>query len=131
MNTSPLQILLYHLSLEKLSYSHDLIEAKSTSLTTLYEGREISIVAHPDKDSHVLEVNGYAKVVWYPDGLGSNGVLHPIDRVLVPEQQFHDLFEQALKSPSSMPRESSTSDSMHMVKEWVDRELLQDDSLFP
>ena len=88
------EVLLYH-AVPRIIYSSDILEAGELQVASLYQGRLIDILVEPDESSYQITLNDYAHVTWYPDQIGANGVIHPLDQILVPEQEFHTLLRAA------------------------------------
>jgi uncharacterized surface protein with fasciclin (FAS1) repeats len=83
-------VMLYHGS-HDLKYSTDLISDKETTLPSLFAGRDVQV----HYVNGVLYVNGEeGRIVKPLDGLGENGVYHPMNKVLLPEAEYRVLEAQ-------------------------------------
>ena len=68
-----------------LLYSDDIIRAKELYVRSLFRNQPLDIVATPSGD---IIVNDESKVVGLANQLGNNGVLHPVDHVIMPNEEF-------------------------------------------
>ncbi|KAJ3045199.1 hypothetical protein HDV00_011069 [Rhizophlyctis rosea] len=86
------KILSYHVSTD-LVYGTAILEAKEKTLPTV-EGHNLDVKVKKADPEHghkhpVIEINGEAHVIVH-DGIAGNGVIHAIDKVLVPKKDDKD-----------------------------------------
>ena len=68
-----------------LLYSEDIIRAKELYVRSLFHNQPLDIVVTQSGD---ILVNDESKVVGMVDQLGNNGVLHPVDHIIMPKSEF-------------------------------------------
>ena len=70
-----------------LLYSKDIVDAKQLYVRSLFRNQPLDIVVDESGD---IFVNDEAKVIEMVDQLGNNGVLHPVDHVIMPNQTLFE-----------------------------------------
>ncbi len=76
--------MLHHIT-PNLLYSGDIYREKELYVRSLFHNLPLNIVVSASDD---ILVNDESKVVGIADQLGNNGVMHPVDRVIMPKEEF-------------------------------------------